>query len=141
MNISPVSFRSATTTPGSDFSTLISRPQTYTQKEQPVAAVEINGAGKKKSPVKTILGLLVGAAGIAAGLALGAKHGIFNPKAGGNKYVEMAKSGLKLAGDQFLAWGKSACNVIQTKWGEIKNHLPKPEAVVDEVVDAASGAN
>ena len=50
MNISPVSFRSTTATPSSDFSTLISRPQTYTQKEQPVAAAELQGTGKKKSP-------------------------------------------------------------------------------------------
>ena len=129
MNISPVSFRSTTATPGPDFSTLISRPQAYPQKEQPVAAVEISSTAKKKSPLKTILGLAIGAAGIAAGLALGAKHGIFNPKANGNKYVETTKAALKYAGEQVAAWGKTAAGFIQAKWGEIKNHLPKPEQV------------
>lgn len=148
MNISPVSFRSITATPSSDFSTLISRPQTYTQKEQPVAAAELQGTEKKKSPLKTILGIAVAAAGVAAGLALGAKHGIFNPKANGNKHIETLKAGLKYAGDQISAWGKSAGTFIQTKLGEIKNHLPKADEVkdmvadvVEEAADAAAGTN
>ena len=131
MNISPVSFRSTTATPGTDFSTLISRPQTYTQKEQPVAAVEINGAGKKKSPLKAILGIAIAAAGVAAGLALGAKHGIFNPKVNGNQHVETLKAGLKYAGEQISAWGKAAGKFVQDKWMEIKNHLPKAAEVVE----------
>ena len=137
MNISPVSFRSTTATPHSDFSTLISRPQTYTQKEQPVAAAELQVTGKKKSPLKTILGIVVAAAGVAAGLALGAKHGIFNPKANGNKHVETLKAGLKYAGDQISAWGKSAGTFIKTKWGELKNHLPKTDEVIEAVEDVA----
>ena len=140
MNISPVSFRSTTATPSSDFSTLISRPQTYTQKEQPVAAAELQGTGKKKSPLKVILGIAVAAAGVAAGLALGAKHGIFNPKVNGNQHVETLKAGLKSAGEQISAWGKSAGKFIQTKWGEIKSNLPKADEVKDMVEDAAEAA-
>ena len=146
MNISPVSFRSTVGCSSPEFSTFISRPQVYSQKEEPVAATNINGTEKKKSPLKTILGIALGAAGITAGIALGAKYGVFNPKVDGNKYVEMAKSGLKLFGEKTIATTKQAVSFIQTKWGEIKNHIPKAEEIVDvaeevaeEITEAAVG--
>ncbi len=125
MNISPVSFRNTAANTRSDFSTLISRPQSYTQKEEPVAATNITNGKKKKSPLKTIFGVALGALGITAAIALGAKHGIFNPKVDGNKYIEMTKSGLKLFGEKAIAIGNNAISFVQTKWGELKNHLPK----------------
>ncbi|MBQ8886898.1 MAG: hypothetical protein IJY61_04270 [Candidatus Gastranaerophilales bacterium] len=135
MNISPVSFRSTTTTAKVDINTLVSKPQAYQKKEEPQAAGPINGTEKKKSPVKTVLGLAVAAGAVMAGLALGAKHGVFNVKEGGNQILETIKKGAKVAGDKILGWGNSAINFVQTKWGEIKNHLPKGEEVVDVAED------
>ena len=136
MNISPVSFRSTTTASKVDINTLVSKPQAYQRKEEPQAAGPINGAKKKKSPAKTILGLVVAAGAVMAGLALGAKHGIFNAKEGGNQILETIKKGAKVAGDKILGWGNSTINFVQTKWGEIKNHLPNGKEVADVVKDA-----
>ena len=137
MNISPVSFRSTVASSKSDFSTFISRPQTYTQKEEPVAATNLTDTKKKKSPLKTFFGVALGAAGITAGLALGAKYGIFDPKVGGNALVEKAKSGLKLVGEKALAGATKVASFVQTKWGEIKNHIPKAEEIVDVAEEVA----
>ena len=140
MNISPVSFRNTVPNTGSDFSTFISRPQAYTHKEEPVAATNLTDTKKKKSPLKTILGVVLGAAGITAGLALGAKYGIFDPKVGGNALVEKAKSGLKLVGEKILSWGKLAADFGLKQWNKIKTHLPNKEElseVAGEVVNEA----
>ena len=133
MNVSPVSFR-ATTASKSDFTALISRPQTYAHIEKPAAATTIEGNENKKSPFKKILGIALGGVCIAAGLALGAKYGILNPKEGGHKYVELAKSKLKFVGDKVLSYANSAISVAQTKWGELKTHLPK-------IKDSVAGSN
>ena len=139
MNISPVSFRSTVASSKSDFSTFISRPQTYTQKEEPVAATNLTDTKKKKSPLKTFFGVVLGAAGITAGLALGAKYGIFDPKVGGNALVEKAKSGLKLVGEKILSWGKLAANLGLEQWNKIKTHLPNKEKL-SEVLEPINEA-
>lgn len=124
MNISPVSFRNTVGTPQrTEFNALISRPQAYAHMEQPTAATNLEGGKKKKSPIKTILGLIIAAGGIMAGLALGAEHGVFNAKSGGNKYVEIAKSGLKIAGEKCSEWGKKAIEFGKNKFNEIKSKL------------------
>ena len=140
MNISPVSFRNTVPNTGSDFSTFISRPQAYTHKEEPVAATNLTDTKKKKSPLKTILGVALGAAGITAGLALGAKYGIFDPKVGGNALVEKAKAGLKLVGEKILSWGKLAADFGLEQWNKIKTHLPNKEKISEAVNEAVNEA-
>lgn len=146
MNISPVSFRSTVgTTQRTNFDALISRPQTFAHTEQPTAATNIAETKKKKSPLKKLLGLIVTAGAVAAGLALGAKKGVFNPKANGNKYVETAKSGCKIAGEYILEKGKQGATIAKTKFNEIKGIVkekiselakaPKEE-MVEEVTEA-----
>ena len=112
----------------------------YTHKEEPVAATNLTDTQKKKSPLKTILGVVLGAAGITAGLALGTKFGIFDPKVGGNALVEKTKSGLKLVGEKILSWGKLAADFGLEQWNKIKTHLPNKEKlseVAGEVVNEA----
>ena len=140
MNISPVSFRSTVASSKSDFSTFISRPQTYTQKEEPVAATNLTDTKKKKSPLKTFFGVVLGAAGITAGLALGAKYGIFDPKVGGNALAEKAKAGLKLVGEKILSWGKLAANFGLEQWNKIKTHLPNKEKLSEVAIEAVNEA-
>ena len=137
MNISPVSFRSTTTASKVDINTLVSKPQAYQKKEEPQAAGPLNGTEKKKSTGKKILGLIVAAGAVMAGLALGAKHGIFNAKEGGNAILEPIKKVAKGAGDKILGWGNSVIGFVKTKWGEIKNHLPKADEVKEAVEETA----
>lgn len=122
MNISPVNFRSTVgNTQRTDFTALISRPQAFAHMEQPTAATNLEGGKKKKSPIKTLLGLIVAAGAVMAGLALGAKQGIFKVKSNDKEYVKIAKSGLKIAGDKCLEWGTKAIEVAKNKFNEAKN--------------------
>ena len=140
MNISPVSFRSTTTAQKVDINTLISKPQSYQKKEEPQAAGPINGTKKKKSPLKTILGIVATAGVVMAALALGAKHGVFNAKEGGNQILEAVKKCAKGAGDKISGWGNSAINFVKTKWEGIKTNLPKGDEIKNTVKDAVEEA-
>ncbi len=74
--ISPVSFRSSS---NAAFSDMISRPQTYIQKD-PSAASSINSESpkKKSSFGKALVGFLAVSAAICGTLALGKNKGLFN---------------------------------------------------------------
>ncbi len=106
MNISPVRFTAATTRFGNsstNFQDIINKPQTYTiPQETPAASTSINNtSAKKKSPAKAILGTIIAAGAIAAGLAFGAtKTNIFAE--GSNQLLNKAKGYLSTAGN-FIA--------------------------------------
>lgn len=72
--VSSIGFRS-TTPQVSTFQDMISRPQTYIQKETPAAASSLkDGKNKKGSAGKVIAGLLVGTAAVTAGLLYAGRH-------------------------------------------------------------------
>lgn len=90
MMVSPVSFRATT---AANFQEMLRRPQTYA--EQPAAASTINAGGKKKGGVgKKILGALVAAAAVAAGLVLGHNKGWFTNLAKKEGTADFIKKGL-----------------------------------------------
>ena len=96
MNISPVSFRSAA---APSFQDIINKPQAFTT-ATPSAATNINeGGAKKGSGAKKVLGLLVAAGAIAAGLAVGAKKGKFTVGETTNKYLAKVFPWLEKAGN------------------------------------------
>ena len=141
MNISPVSFRSTTVSgSGIDIKTLASKPQAFQKKEEPQAAGPLNGGEKKNSIGKKILGLIVGAGAIMAGLALGSKYGVFKANANGNKYIEMGKTYLNTAGEKILGWGKLAVDFGKKQWNNIKAHLPNKEKISEAVNEAVNEA-
>ena len=59
------------------FADLIKRPQTYTA-QTPSASASIAGEKKKHTGVKIGVGLAAAAIAVVAGLAAGAKTGVFN---------------------------------------------------------------
>lgn len=90
MMVSPVSFRATT---AANFQEMLRRPQTYA--EQPAAASTINAGGKKKGGVgKKLLGVLVAAAAVAAGLVLGHNKGWFTNLAKKEGTADFIKKGL-----------------------------------------------
>lgn len=118
MNISPVRFTAATTRFGnsSNFQDIINKPQAYTMpKETPAASTSINNtSAKKKSPAKAILGTIIAAGAIAAGLAFGAtKTNIFAE--GKNELLNKAKGYLSTAGNVIAEKAVVAKNFIVDK--------------------------
>lgn len=118
MNISPVRFTAATTRFGnsSNFQDIINKPQAYAiPQETPSASTSINNtSAKKKSPAKAILGTIIAAGAIAAGLAFGAtKTNIFAE--GKNELLNKAKGYLSTAGNVIAEKAVAAKNFIVDK--------------------------
>lgn len=87
MNIGNVSFRSTVgATPSSTFSNLVRKPQAYA--ETPAAATTITQKPKKKSVLKKALIAVGAAAAAVAGIALGAKKGVFTVKESTPKFLK-----------------------------------------------------
>ena len=122
MNISPVSFRSA-----ESFQQMVARPQAYAaQNNTAVASTSIEDKPKKKGGLKKVLAFVALAAAAVAGIAYGAKKGIFkvaNPEEG-NKILNTVKGGL----DKF---GKKVGSFVTEHAGKFK------KAAQDVAEDAA----
>ena len=100
MMVSPVSFRATT---AANFQEMLRRPQTYA--EQPAAASTINsGANKKGGAGKKILGALIAAAAVAAGLAFGHHKGIFTNNKITNETIKKGLGYLDDAGAAVLKY-------------------------------------
>lgn len=106
--INPVSFRS--TAAATSFQERLAQPQAYTKAETPVAASGLDGAKETKgSAGKKVLGTVVLAGAIAAGLALGkGKIGGLKDKVN-NETLKKCIGGLETAG-----------TVIAEKAGQLK---------------------
>lgn len=105
MMVSPVSFRAANATA---FQDMIRRPQTYTQ--MPAASTNINKPESKKgSAGKKVLGVLIAAGAIAAGLIAGHKTGLF-AKEVKNEYIKKGLKGLNTAGEWLTKQGSALIN-------------------------------
>lgn len=127
MNIAPVSFGS---TPAS-FSEMVHAPQKYAQKEVPAAATSLSKSHKKESSFgKKILKLAVAAGIVAAGLAIGAKKGIFKTDKIKNETLQKALDKLQKAGEKIGEKATIYFNNAKTKLSELKDNIVKkaPEA-------------
>lgn len=126
MMVSPVSFRATT---AANFQEMLKRPQTYA--EQPAAASTINSGAKKKGGAgKKILGALIAAGAVAAGLVLGHKKGIFTSDKITNETIKkglgyLDKAGKSIAEYAGIAKGKivDGFNWVKGKCAEIIGNL------------------
>ncbi len=118
--INSVSFRSTAAT--SSFQERLAKPQAYTKADTPVAASGLNNEKEKKSSTgKKIAGLVVFAAAVAAGLALGkGKIGALKDKVN-NETLKKCIGALETAG------GKIAEQAGKVKEFVLKK-LPKTNA-------------
>lgn len=136
MMVSPVSFRATT---AASFQEMLKRPQTYA--EQPAAASTINsGANKKGGAGKKLLGALVAAGAVAAGLAFGHHKGIFTNNKITNETIKKGLGYLDKAGEAVLKCAGIAKNkaIEGFNWvkakgteiiGNLKNKAPQaPQA-------------
>lgn len=113
---------------GSTFQSMISQPQTFVKQQVPSASTSIHsGKAKKKSKLVPIL---IGAAAVAAGLALGSKNKIFTQ----GKLAE--KLGTKEIGKKVLGGLEKAGSKINEYAGRaiawVKGKLPKATEAVKE---------
>ncbi len=123
MNISPVSFGSNVA-----FQEMVSRPQAFVAQNTAVASTSVVDKPKKTGGLKKLLGVVAVAAAAVAGIAYGAKKGVFkvaNPEEG-NKIINTAKKYL----DQF---GTAVADFVS-------KHAPKVQKTVETAAEEASKA-
>ena len=110
MYISPVSFRNT-----ASFQEMVSKPQAFVAQTTAVASTPVVDKPKKKGGLKKLLGFVAVAAAAVAGIAYGAKKGVFkvtNPEEG-NKILNAAKGYL----DKF---GTSVSEFVSKHAGKLK---------------------
>lgn len=123
MNIRPVSFGSNVA-----FQEMVSKPQAFVAQTTAVASTPFVDKPKKKGGLKKLLGIVAVAAAAVAGIAYGAKKGVFkvaNPEEG-NKVLNTAKKYL----DQF---GTAVCDFVS-------KHAPKVKEAAQTVAEEAPKA-
>lgn len=126
--IGSVSFSS---TQGTNFQDLISKPQAYTGSNTPSAASGVSDSFEKKKPsAAKKVGMFVGiAAAVAGALALGHKTGV-------TKSIPKVGAYLDKAGAQVTKLAKAAVTKAQDGIATIKEKV-KPEEMADDFSDLA----
>ena len=123
-------------TSGSTFQSMINKPQAFVQQQVPSASTSINsGKAKKKSK---LIPILIGAAAVAAGLALGSKNKIFTEgklaeKLGSKEIGKKVLGGLEKAGSKIMEYGGKAISWVKAK-------LPQAKEAVQEGAEQAAQA-
>lgn len=125
---------------GSTFQSMISKPQTFVKNEVPNASTSIHsGKAKKKSKLVPIL---LGAAALAGGLALGSKSKIFTQgklaeKLGSNEIGKKILGGLETAGSKIMEYGGKAISWVKAKLPQAKEAVQEG---AEQVAQAAQNA-
>ncbi len=129
MNISPVSFGS---TPMS-FSERVSAPQRFAQKEAPVAATNLTRSNKNESSFgKKLFKFVLAAGAIAAGLALGAKKGIFKSEKMTNETLKKGLGYVQTAGEKIGEKATHYYGIVKDKISQIVKKAPEVAQNVTE---------